>query len=326
MHNNGSSLDTISIFVKVVQAGSFSQAARMLGMPNTTVSANVARLEKRLGVTLIRRSTRKLHITPAGQAFFARCVRGLEEIETGRLEVSSWGCEPRGVLRIAATVSVAHSFLPPLVARYVRAYPNSSIDLVVTNRAANPLAEAVDLVIRPAEELENSTLIARRFVALTGGLWASRTYLGEHGAPASVADLKRHHLIAFSGVGHDLCLSDGRERVVLRMKARVAADDQETLRGLAVEGAGIAPLYDFVALPCAGDAGLVRVLPKCAWFNGKLALLYPSRPFVSGNVRAFVDLATRGAAAAAKPEDERKRGEQPEPVLRLVLDRIRPAA
>ncbi|MGZ9013740.1 MAG: LysR family transcriptional regulator, partial [Burkholderiales bacterium] len=179
MHNTGISLDCIAVFVKVVQAGSFRAAARVLGMPNTTVSANVARLEKRLGVTLIQRTTRKLHVTPAGQAYFARCMRGLEEIETAKIEVSSAAPEPRGLLRIAATVPVAHNVLPAIVAHYVRAYPNSSIDVMVTNRAVDLLAEGVDLVARPAEELKDSTLVARRCIAMSGGLWASPGYLAE---------------------------------------------------------------------------------------------------------------------------------------------------
>src|SRR3954469_476208 len=106
-------LDAIAVFVKVVQAGSFTKAARLLGMPNTTVSAKVARLEKRLGVTLIQRTTRKLSITPAGQAYFERCARGLEEIEGAEAEVSLSAGEPRGLLRITAPGDVAMGMLPP---------------------------------------------------------------------------------------------------------------------------------------------------------------------------------------------------------------------
>src|SRR4051812_17096565 len=105
-------LDGIEVFVKVVQAGSFSQAARSLGMPNTTVSAKVARLERRLGLTLIQRTTRKLFVTPAGQTYFERCARALEEIRAGESELATSPREPRGCLRITASPDVAHSFLP----------------------------------------------------------------------------------------------------------------------------------------------------------------------------------------------------------------------
>ncbi len=291
MHNIGTSLDCIAVFVKVVQVGSFRQAARVLGMPNTTVSANVARLEKRLGVTLIRRTTRKLHVTPAGQAYFARCMRGLEEIETAEIEVSAAAPEPRGLLRIAATAAVAHNFLPSIIAQYVRTYAHSSVDVTVTNRAVDMLSEGVDLAVRPAQDLKDSTLVARRLIATSGGLWASPTYLAEHGTPESPAELERHQCLAYSTAGPVLSLTDGRERLEIPLKAQLASDDQETLRAFAIEGGGIAPLYDFVAAPSARERALVRVIPKWTWFNGKLAFMYPSQPFVPANVRAFIDLA-----------------------------------
>ena len=301
MHNDAVSLDYIAVFVKVVQAGSFRQAARALGMPNTTVSAYVARLEKRLGVTLIRRTTRKLYVTPAGQAYFARCLRGLEEIETAEVEVSCAAPEPRGPLRIAATVSIAHTFLPAIVAQYLRAYVNTSIDVMVTNRTVDLLSEGIDLAIRPAEELIDSSLIARRSIAMSGGLWASRAYLAEYGVPESPADLQHHRFLAFKKVGQTIVLSDERERREVRVNVSLAADDQETLRAFAVEGEGVAPLYDFLAAAWAGEGRLVRVLPNWRWFDGKLTLMYPSQPFVPANVRAFIDVAISAATSGATP-------------------------
>src|SRR5688500_5058395 len=126
-------LDDIAVFVKVVEAGSFSGAARLLGMPNTTVSAKVARLEKRLGVTLIRRTTRKLHITRAGQAYYDRCRRGLSEIETAEAEITSAATEPRGSLRIGVNPYIARSVLPALVADYTARYPLMTVDVRVAN-------------------------------------------------------------------------------------------------------------------------------------------------------------------------------------------------
>ncbi|MGZ8202033.1 MAG: LysR substrate-binding domain-containing protein [Burkholderiales bacterium] len=311
MSNTGISLDAIAVFVKVVQSGSFRQAARVLGMPNTTVSANVARLEERLGVTLIQRTTRKLHVTPAGQAYFERCMRGLAEIQTAENEVSSAAPEPRGLLRIAATVSVAHNLLPPIVADYVRRYKKSSIDLMVTNRAVNLLNEGVDVAVRAAEELMDCTLVARRFIPLSGGLWASRAYVAEHGLPASPADLEKHRLLAYAGAGPALTLTDGRERVAIPVRANVTADDQETVRAFAIEGGGIAPLYDFLAVACAREGKLVRVVPDWTWFNGKLAVMYPSQAFVPANVRAFIDLAVDYAATgAARGEEDPTTSEQ----------------
>jgi DNA-binding transcriptional LysR family regulator len=283
-------LDAIAVFVKVVQAGSFSRAARLLGMPNTTVSAKVARLEKDLGVTLIRRTTRRLYVTPAGQAFFARSVRGLAEIETARAEISSARIEPCGLLRISVAGDVAHSLLPPLITRFVREYPEVRVDMIVTNRAVDLVGEGVDLAIR-AGELKDSTLVVRKFLPITGGLWASAAYLTQRGRPRTPSDLEKHDCLVFARFDlRSLTLTDAGHSVEVSLKGRIVVDDLETLRELAALGNGIAPLPDFLAGKGDG-AKLERVLPRWTWTRGALSFVYPSQPFVPANVRAFIDLA-----------------------------------
>jgi DNA-binding transcriptional LysR family regulator len=284
-------LDDIAVFVKVVQAGSFSQAARLLGMPNTTVSAKVARLEKRLGVTLIRRTTRKLHVTPAGRNYFARCVRGIDEIETAEAEISSASAEPRGVLKITVTGEVAHSLLPPLASRYVRTYPKMKIDVMVANRVVDLVGEGVDLAIRAAE-LKDSTLVARRFLSFTIGLWASAEYLSRRGTPKTPSELEKHDCLVFSRLPRQtLRFGDGRHTAELPRNARINTDDLETLRGFVLQGDGIGALPDFLARAYAREGRLVRVLPRWSSTTRVLAFVYPSQPFVPAKVRAFIDLA-----------------------------------
>jgi DNA-binding transcriptional LysR family regulator len=285
-------LDGIAIFVKVVQAGSFSAAARLLRVPNTTVSAKVARLEKRLGVTLIQRTTRKLHITPAGQAYFDRCVRGLEEIEAAEAEMSSSAAEPKGLLRITAPGDVAHGLLPGVVSRFVERYPRTRVEVVVANRVMDLVAEGIHLAIRAAA-LRDSTLVARRFMPFSGGLWASRKYLDRKGLPKAPADLEQHDCLVFPRfAARGLRLSDGRTSVDVQLPARIAVDDLETLRYFAVRGAGIVTLIDYLAR----EAALVQVLPRWTWTSGALSFVYPGQRFVPANVRAFIDtaLALRG--------------------------------
>jgi DNA-binding transcriptional LysR family regulator len=285
-------LDAIAVFVKVVQAGSFTQAARLLGMPNTTVSAKVARLEERLGVTLIRRTTRKLHITPAGQAYFERCVRGLAEIEAADAEVSSGTAEPKGVLRITVPGDVAHSLLPPIVARYAGAHPRTKIEIIVANRVVDLIGEGVDLALRATGGLKDSTLVARRFLPFFGGLWASPDHLARHGVPRRPEELKQHACIAFSRLSREaLRLTDGRQKIDLALEERIAADDTETLCALALEGEGIAPLPSFLARGHEAGGRLVHVLPQWTWVSGELSFVYPSQPFVPANIRAFIDVA-----------------------------------
>ena len=284
-------LDDIAVFVKVVQAGSFSKAARLLDMPNTTVSAKVARLEKRLRVTLIRRTTRKLHVTSAGQAYFERCMRGLAEIETAEAELSSTSTEPLGVLRITVTGEVAHSLLPPIAKRYVETYPQVSIEMIVTNRVVDLVGEGVDLAIRAAR-LRDSTLVARKWLSFTGGLWASPGYLSRRGTPKTPRALESHEYLIFSRVARQaLRLSDGRQKVDVSLQGRMVIDDLDTVLALARQGGGIAGLPDFLARQYADDGTLVRLLPQWSWMLGSLAFVYPSQPFLPAKVRAFIDLA-----------------------------------
>jgi DNA-binding transcriptional LysR family regulator len=284
-------LDDIAVFVKVVQAGSFSKAARILDMPNTTVSAKVARLERRLGVTLIQRTTRKLHITAIGRAYFERCKRGLAEIETAEAEISSASAEPRGLLKITVTGEVAHSLLPPIAAEYVRRHPQASIEVVVANRVVDLVGEGVDLAIRAAQ-LEDSTLVARRFVSYTIDLWASSAYLTQRGTPRTPADLEGHDCLVFSRFGRQaLRLTDGRQKADLPSNGRVIVDDLETLRAFVLEGLGIGTLPDFLCRAEARDKKLVRVLPQWSLIKGALSFVYPTQPFVPAKVRAFIDFA-----------------------------------
>lgn len=282
-------LDGISVFVKVVQAGSFSKAARQLGMPNTTVSVKVARLEKRLGVTLIQRTTRQLNITPAGQAYFERCVRALDEIAAGESEIATSTKEARGLLRITAPVDVAHSLLPPIVRRYLKKYPQTSVELVVTNRVVDLVGEGVDLAVR-AGELEDSSLIARKFVTAGVGLWANPAYLKKAGTPKHPRELERHECL-FLGDPEIKLESSAGEVAEVRLRSRVVADDFETLRAFLLKGDGIGLLPEYLASEAESAGKLTRILPRWSWGADHLSLVYPAQRFVSPKVQAFIAVA-----------------------------------
>ncbi|MCM2278132.1 MAG: LysR family transcriptional regulator [Oligoflexia bacterium] len=285
-------LDGIPVFVKVVQAGSFSRAARQLGMPKTTVSAKVARLERRLGVTLIQRTTRQLNVTPAGRAYFERCVRGLEEIQAAESEIANVTREPRGLLRITAPVDVAHSFLPAIVRRYLAKYPETQVELIVTNRMVDLVSEGVDLAIR-AGELEDSSLLARKFVSSSMVFWASPAYLKRKGAPKHPRELAQHDCLVPSDLPHEsLKLTAGSEEFVAKLTGRVAADDFETLKAFIVKGDGIGLLPDYLAAEAFEAGKLERILPRWSWGTGVLSFVYPAQRFVSPKVQAFIALAT----------------------------------
>jgi DNA-binding transcriptional LysR family regulator len=284
-------LDAIAVFVKVVQTGSFTQAAKLLNMPNSTVSAKVAALEKELGITLLQRTTRSLHLTEAGEVYFRRCLRALEELQAAENELAADRGAPKGVLRLTAPVELGRSVLPPVLDVLMKRHPAIEIDLVITNRLADLVAENIDVAVR-AGPLKNSGLIARRFSLGQFGLWASPGYLKKHSAPRNPDELNDHQCLRFAPfTGRNLQLSNGRERAQVALAGRITADDFETLRALAVLGWGIALLPSFLCAEEAKERKLVAVLPDWRGESVTISIVYPAQRFVSPKIRAFITAA-----------------------------------
>src|SRR5262245_33081492 len=190
------SADAIAVFVKVVEAGSFSTAARRLGLPKTTVSAKIAGLEQRLGVRLIQRTTRKLRMTEAGEKYFHHCAIATREVELGEAALQSAKEKPSGVLKVTAPVDFGRSVLPRVVRAYAAKYPDVSVELIVTNRIVDLVEENIDLAIRWAGSLKDSSLIARRFMETRSSLWASPKYLKAFGNATHPRDLANAAFVA----------------------------------------------------------------------------------------------------------------------------------
>ena len=281
-------LDGIAIFVKVLQAGSFSQAAKLLRMPNSTVSAKVSALEKRLGVTLLQRTTRKLRATQAGEAYFQRSVRALEELQAAENELETGCGEPKGLLRLTAPVEVGHSLLPALVHAFLKKHPRMEVELIVTNRVLDLVVDGIDLAIR-AGPLKDSSLIAKRFDLGDFGLWASPEYLTRHAAPRHPKELAQHNCLRFYRFKDDgFRLGHGRENFHIGVSGQLVADDFETLRSLAILGEGIAFLPSFLCSEDTKQDKLTRVLPQWRGDKVSLSLVYPAQRFVPTKVRAFI--------------------------------------
>ena len=284
-------LDAVAVFVRVVQAGSFSRAAKLLGMPNSTVSAKVSLLEKRLGVTLLQRTTRKLHVTQPGEAYFKRCVQALEELQAAESELATAQREPQGLLRLTAPIELGHSLLPSLVGGFLERYPQMEVDLLLTNRVLDLVTEGIDLAIR-AGALRDSRLIAKRFVLGDFALWASPAYLKKRGVPSHPRELSQHECLRFSRFrAKTWQLANGKETVTVAISGRVLADDFETLKSIAFLGHGIAFIPSFLCAREAEERGLVRVLPLWHGDAVSFSLVYPGQRFVSPKIRSFITVA-----------------------------------
>lgn len=288
-------LDGIDVFTEVVDAQSFSRAAKRLGMPTSTVSAKIARLEQRLGTTLIRRTTRQLRVTAQGQSYYDRCVRALAELAEAERALSDQSSEPSGLLKITAAADITQYKLVPLIAAYLEKYPQTRVDLTVSNQHVDLIADGIDLAVRIGV-LPDSSLVASRYFEARVGLWASQDYLDRHGVPQTVADLRQHSMVRMSRGAAFLKLVDATGQTVEPDgNGRLMSDDMHSCRAFIETGMGIGPLPDFIGnFP---DAPLVRVLPDVASAPLTPYFVYPAQRFLPRNVRAFIDLAKASQSA-----------------------------
>ncbi len=284
-------LDAIAVFVRVVESGSFSAAARRLGAPKATVSAKVARLEKGLGVSLIQRTTRKMRVTEAGEEYFRHCANAVREVELAEAALQSASGKPSGVLKVTAPVDLGHTLLPRIVHAYAARYPEVSLELLVTNRVIDLVGEGVDLAIRPSRALQDSSLIAQRYFDMGSNLWTSPQYLQRLGTPTHPRDLRRAEFLGFLARS-SLVLTNGRSDVELPISGRIRSDDFETTRALLLSGRGIAWLPDFLAEEAVQAGTLVPALPQ--WRPKEQAafhFVYVGRKYGLPKVQAFIQTA-----------------------------------
>jgi DNA-binding transcriptional LysR family regulator len=284
-------MDEVSVFVKVVEAGSFSAAARRLSMPKTTVSARVAGLEKRLGVRLIQRTTRKLRMTEAGEKYFHHCAIAVREVELGEAALQAVKGKPHGVLKVTAPPVMGDTLLPRIAHAYAMKYPEVSLDLIVTDRVVDLVGEGVDLAIRAKGALKDSSLIARRFFEVRSGLCASPKYLQETGKPVHPRDLA-HAAFVTHPVQKSVVLTNGRSDVEVLMTGRVRIDNFAAIKDLTILGEGIAWLADFLTADAMKAGTLVRVLhqwePK---YRGPFYFVYAGHRYALPKVEGFIQTA-----------------------------------
>jgi len=221
---------------------------------------------------------RKLHVTQAGEAYFKRCVQALEELQAAESEIATAQREPQGLLRLTAPIELGHSLLPSLVGGFLKKYPLMGVELLVTNRVLDLVAEGIDLAIR-AGALKDSRLIARRFVLGQFALWAP-SYLKKHAAPSHPKELTQHECLRFSRF-RALVLTNGKETTTVAVSGRVIADDFETMKSLALLGKGIGFIPSFLCVEEEKQKKLVRVFPHWHGDSVSFSFVYSAQRFVS---------------------------------------------
>jgi DNA-binding transcriptional LysR family regulator len=302
----------MEIFARVVEAKSFSAAARRLHLSKSVVSKHVTRLERSMGVRLLNRTTRCVSLTEIGREFYERCAEILAAAEQAELSATRLQSEPRGTLRISAPVTFGHHRLAPLLPDLLATCPALSVDLTLTNREIHVVEEGFDVALVIAHDLPPG-MVARRITDLPRVICAAPAYVAERGMPQHVDDLRRHECLVCTGNGQDarwrLRGPDGE--VAVPVRGRFAADALAALHVAALRGVGIALLPAFLADGDLRDGTLVPVLPTFVPVAGTLHALYPPTRHVSPKVRAFVDfLVARFGASAAGNAPLRSTGDR----------------
>jgi DNA-binding transcriptional LysR family regulator len=282
-------LQEITVFARVVATGSLSAAARDLAMSPAFVSRRLAALEARLGVRLINRTTRSLHLTDEGAAYHETCVRLLAEIEEADAAVSAGRAEPRGILRVALPASFGNQHVAPLVPKFAQRYPDVQLALSLSDRAVNVVEEGFDLAIRIAD-LADSSLAARRLAPNRRVVCASPAYLSRHGTPRTPEDLAKHNCLTTDfSMNWDYRGPDGKPGSV-RVTGRYACDNWEVLREWALAGLGVALKSTWDVRRHLEDGSLASLLSGYTFATDvAIYAVYPHRRHLPAKTRAFIE-------------------------------------
>jgi DNA-binding transcriptional LysR family regulator len=285
----------MALFVRVAETGSMTRAAAELSLTKSTVSEAVRRLEERLGVRLLDRTTRRLTLTEAGQAYAARARRALEEAQGAVADARALQETPAGRLRVAIPEVFTRLILTPLLGELLDAWPDLQIELVEGQASVDLLAEQVDLAIRIAPSLGDNQIV-RRLGTSEVVIVASPAYLARRGEPASPYDLAHHTLIGFSPLfwGHEWRLRDPEGRpVTVPVRPAVLTDSTESLLVAAAGGVGLTAVPSWTVAEELRSGALVQVLRPWRTDPRGIYAVYPSNRLMAAKVKLFVDLVAR---------------------------------
>ena len=298
-------LNDIVLFARVVESGSFTAAARLVGQPKTTVSRRITAFEREVGVRLLQRTTRSLTMTDAGRLYYERSSQALRTLEEANLQLAEARTEPSGTLRISSPVGFGGHFLNGMVFDFLAMHPKTRVELRLTDDKLNLVENGIDLAFRTGI-LQDSTLIARKLGATHRILCASPAYLARRGMPAVAADLARHHcVIAGASTANASWVLDGPYgQETVTVSGRFAANEMQAVIAAAIAGYGIAQLPHGIVEAPVTEGRLRRVLDGYATPAGGLYVVYPSSRHLSPLVKAFIELAARRISDAGIAQND----------------------
>lgn len=284
-------LTAMAVFARVVEEGSFSRAAQALELSKSAVSKQVARLEDRLGVRLLNRTTRRLSLTEAGTAFYEGCRLVVADAEAAEAAVNHLAAAPRGTLRVNAPMSFGLRHVAPRISEFLERYPELSVDLQLSDRTVDLVEEGYDMTVRVGR-LPDSSLVARRLSPQRQVVCAAPSYLERHGRPRHPNDLADHQCLIYSYLssGKDWRFKGAEGEIRVTVSGRLEANNGDALLAAARGGAGVALLPRFIAADDLHAGRLETVLDD--WTHaqdGAVYAVFPATRNLSPKVRVFVD-------------------------------------
>ncbi|MDE1166550.1 MAG: LysR substrate-binding domain-containing protein [Pseudomonas sp.] len=285
-------LNDLYYFAKVVEAGGFAAAGRLLGIPKSRLSRRIAELEERLGARLLQRTTRQLKLTSVGERYLRHCQAMLLEAEMADEVVASLSSEPRGRLRVSCPVGLAHEFLPAVISSFLKAYPHVQLDMVLLNRRVDLITEGIDVAMRVREPWdEDPGLVTKRLREARTILVASPGFVqARHIAtPDDLLALPVLGALEADRMVHVRMLDAAGHKRDLVLEARLGIEDFIVRKAAAIAGLGftILPMMHCEAELASGE--LVQLLPDWSLPGGSLQAVYPHRRGVLPAVRAWID-------------------------------------
>ena len=279
--------DSAEIFVAVIDGGSFTAAAQTLDLSKAHVSRQINQLENRLGIQLIKRTTRKLALTETGRAYYERCkgiINQMMEVEQSIIDQRE---KPIGTLRLTVAGAFGELYIAPCAANFMKRYPDIHIDLDFTNRVVDLVAEGYDLAIR-AGVLKDSSLMAKKIAKRRLIVCGTRDYFDVYGKPLQIADLRRHNCLAGTLPNWRFRQANGHH-IDLKVEGNWHSNNGHALMAAARKGIGLVQLPEFYVFDDIADGRLLPVLEEFEATDTAEWALYPSSKHLSPKVRLFID-------------------------------------
>lgn len=285
-------LDGMVIFAHVVQSSSFTAAAEITGHSTSYISKEVSKLESRLAVRLLHRTTRSLSLTPEGELYFEMAKQIIEDAENIENTIIGKQGEPQGLLRISCPISYGLSSLSPILSDFTARYPKIQLDIDLNDRKVDLIADRFDIVIRATTQLEDSTLVSRRITQSEALVLASPGYLAKHGTPQHPYQLDRHKIISYNNIKHPNIWQfndHNGELIQVHLDSHVLTNNSALEIDLAVADQGILRVPRFTLKDELTTGKLVELFADWPKPAIGVYMVYPSRKHMSLKVRSFID-------------------------------------